>query len=118
MLLLFPISEKSEEHRRSESEQTQSVDPKLYYMKQVVGNACGNNKILYSDVNSTYIFIVYGISLFQHLGTIGILHAVMNSLHRGLSLRPNSFIERMARETTSLNADERADWLGRDEEVI
>lgn len=90
VLLLFPISEASEEHRRLEAEREQLADPKLYYMKQVVGNACG---------------------------TIGILHAVMNSLHRGMVLRAGSFLERMFLETAALSADEKADWLGRDDEL-
>jgi len=88
--MLFPISAASEEHRKSEGKLEQSLSPNLYYMKQVVGNACG---------------------------TVGILHAVLNSLHRGVVLRSGSFLERMHRETVSRSPDERADWLGRDEEL-
>ena len=49
--MLFPISEASEEHRRLEAEREQLADPKLYYMKQVVGNACGNY-IIFTQVYS------------------------------------------------------------------
>ncbi|RYY84695.1 hypothetical protein EON63_08690 [archaeon] len=55
VLLLFPISESSEAHRREEDariqREGQMVSPKVYYMKQTIGNACGTVGLLHSVGN-------------------------------------------------------------------
>jgi len=90
ILLLFPISAASEAHRKEESELRQNVSEKVHYMHQTIGNACG---------------------------TIGILHCIANSLSHGTSISLDGFISRMLQETVAMDADEKAAWLERNEEI-
>ena len=56
MILLFPINEKYEEFRKQEEEEVkakgQEVSPKVYFMKQTIGNACGTVALLHSILNN------------------------------------------------------------------
>lgn len=90
VVMLYPISPNQEAHRNTEAEKEQSVDDKVYYMKQTVGNACG---------------------------TVGILHAIINGLQAGVALLPNSYVSRMMIETATMNSDDRAAWLEKDDEI-
>jgi ubiquitin carboxyl-terminal hydrolase L3 len=93
VLMLFPVNEASEEHRRVEGERIrahgQLVSPNVYFMKQTVGNACG---------------------------TVGILHSLLNSLNK-INVAPNSYIERFLTETVAMSPDERATYLELDDEI-
>jgi len=56
MILLFPINEKYETYRKHEEEEVnikgQEVSPKVYFMKQTIGNACGTVALLHSILNN------------------------------------------------------------------
>jgi len=56
MILLFPISDKYETYRKQEEEELrkngQEVSPKVYFMKQTIGNACGTVALLHSILNN------------------------------------------------------------------
>ncbi|KAJ3314905.1 Ubiquitin carboxyl-terminal hydrolase isozyme L3 [Boothiomyces sp. JEL0838] len=64
LLLLFPITENFKKERRikldSIEKDSQYISPKLYYMKQTIGNACGTiglihtlaNTLEYSDIGN------------------------------------------------------------------
>jgi len=56
MILLFPINEKYETYREQEEEEVnikgQEVSPKVYFMKQTIGNACGTVALLHSILNN------------------------------------------------------------------
>jgi len=56
MILLFPINEKYETYRKQEEEEVnlrgQEVSPKVYFMKQTIGNACGTVALLHSILNN------------------------------------------------------------------
>ena len=56
MILLFPINDKYEAFRRQEEEEVkangQNVSPKVYFMKQTIGNACGTVALLHSIINN------------------------------------------------------------------
>ena len=87
LLLLFPITDKSEEHTKTENEKIQSegqvVSDKVYFMKQIVGNACG---------------------------TVGILHSLANNaetLHLG-----DGYLKTFLEKTAGMSPMERAIFLG------
>ena len=56
MILLFPINEKYETFRRKEEDDLKSkgqeISPKVYFMKQTIGNACGTVALLHSILNN------------------------------------------------------------------
>ena len=56
MILLFPINDKYENYRKQEEEKMknkgQEVSPKVYFMKQTIGNACGTVALLHSILNN------------------------------------------------------------------
>lgn len=92
VLMLFPISEQTEEFRRAEQEritrQGQAISPDVWFVKQTISNACG---------------------------TIGILHAVANN---SSALSPqNSFLRNFLNATRSMSPEERAVSLEKDEEL-
>jgi len=84
VLMLFPVSQASEAHRHAEEasivEKGQVVSPKVYHIKQVIGNACG---------------------------TIGLLHAVSNNEAK-LELAPDKFFSKFISQTRGLDMMERA----------
>jgi len=91
VLLLFPISEQSEQHKREQearvAAQGQEVSPIVYWTKQTVGNACG---------------------------TIGLLHACCNNVS-ALSPQPGSWLDTWLRKTADADPDTRARLLEEDE---
>ena len=88
VLLLFPISEKSEEERL---ETTPSSVPDILYMKQTIGNACG---------------------------TIAVLHALSNlAAKQGSGFEDTSYIRRFLGMTRSLSPSDRGEWLENDSEI-
>jgi len=96
VLLLFPISAASEQHKQEEERRitaqgadAQKVSPKLYYMKQTVGNACG---------------------------TVGLTHAALNLVDQ-LQLKPDSFFAQFLERTKGMTADERAQALDDDQSI-
>lgn len=56
VLLLFPITEEHEEHRRKEIEDASHTPPDysqaIYFLKQTVGNACGSIAVIHSVANN------------------------------------------------------------------
>jgi len=93
VLMLFPVSEASENHRRDEekrlSESSQVVSKSVFYMKQTVGNACG---------------------------TVGLIHACLNNGHK-LTFEPGKFFAKFASQTQCLSAEQRASALEEDIEI-
>lgn len=57
VILLFPTSDKYEEHRNQQEaelkEKGQTVSDKVYYLKQYVQNACGTIALIHSIANNT-----------------------------------------------------------------
>jgi ubiquitin carboxyl-terminal hydrolase L3 len=93
VVMLFPIKPESEEFARTEKENIekngQFVSPNVYYMKQTVGNACG---------------------------TVGILHAIGNARTQ-LSIKPNSYLDRLYKRTGALSPEAIATDLEADTEI-
>ena len=93
VVMLFPIKEKTEEHRLEEQTRIESsgqvVSPNVYYMKQTVGNACG---------------------------TVGILHAVGNA-RSTVSITPDSYLDRLYTRTATMSPDEIAADIEADNEI-
>lgn len=95
VLLLFPVSEKSEHHRLLEDDSIvangQVVSPNVYYMKQTICNACG---------------------------TIGLLHAVGNiyKTHSD-AVEAGSYLAKFFEKTKSMTPDAIAEYLEGDEEI-
>lgn len=87
LMLLFPIKEASEAHKEEEQARIdadgQTLSDKVYFVKQVVGNACG---------------------------TIGLVHAVANNSDR-IKIASDSWFDKLVNETATMNADERAVYL-------
>lgn len=89
ILLLFPISAASERERTSTK--CSGENNGVYFMKQMVGNACG---------------------------TIAVLHAMLNLQETGdLVLQESSYVSRMREATRTLSADARGAWLEKDSEI-
>lgn len=93
ILMLFPLARVEEDHRLQQAEQIeasgQHVSPKVFYMKQTIGNACG---------------------------TIGLLHAVGNARQVVPDLVVSgSHLERLLDTTASLEPDQIAEHLESDE---
>ncbi|XP_070554218.1 ubiquitin carboxyl-terminal hydrolase isozyme L3-like isoform X2 [Ptychodera flava] len=91
LLLLFPINEKYEAYKKEEQEKIekegQSVSPKVYFMKQTIGNACG---------------------------TIGLLHAIANNTD---VITVESYLKTFFDATKDMTPDQRADKLETDESI-
>lgn len=93
VLMLFPISPESEEHRLKEREriaaERQEVSPRVYYMKQTIGNACG---------------------------TVGLLHAVGNiRLTHPDAIAPSSYLDKFYDSTQSLAPKDIAERMEEDD---
>ncbi|EGG19317.1 peptidase C12 family protein [Cavenderia fasciculata] len=86
VLLLFPITSDYEEKRYQQEDEItkngQLVSEKVYFMKQIVGNACG---------------------------TIAIIHSVLNNSN--VIEFKDGFFKNFLQKTSSLNVDERAKAL-------
>jgi ubiquitin carboxyl-terminal hydrolase L3 len=93
VMLLFPISEASEKHKKEiEAKMLSSrglLSPKVYHMKQTVGNACG---------------------------TVGLIHAVLNNADV-LKLDETKFWAKFLKQTKNMNADQRAAALEANTEI-
>lgn len=88
VLLLYPISEKSEVERRSTVTFPESP---MFFMKQTIGNACG---------------------------TIAVLHTLANLYcNKSISLDPSCYILRMLDATWGMDASGRGLWLESDPEI-
>mmetsp|Transcript_22690 Transcript_22690/g.31597 ORF Transcript_22690/g.31597 Transcript_22690/m.31597 type:complete len:240 (-) Transcript_22690:35-754(-) len=87
VLLLFPITEVSEEDDQKQltkiTKEGQSVSDKLWFMKQTIGNACG---------------------------TIGVLHSLANNAEK-FDLKKDAPLSKFLQKTASLSPEERADAL-------
>ena len=94
VLLLFPITDASERARAEEAEAIardgQTVSDRVYFTRQTIGNACG---------------------------TIGVLHAVGNNLHRYESMSSDCYFSDFFAKTKEMDPDERAAYLERDDGI-
>ncbi|KAG8452242.1 hypothetical protein GDO86_004151 [Hymenochirus boettgeri] len=93
ILLLFPVTEKYELFRAEEEQKIKShgqeVNSSVYFMKQTINNACG---------------------------TIGLIHAVANNREK-LRFECDSSLKKFLEESLSMNPDERAKFLEKDENL-
>ncbi|XP_078534396.1 ubiquitin carboxyl-terminal hydrolase isozyme L1 isoform X1 [Lissotriton helveticus] len=85
LLLLFPLTAQHESFREKQATDLSGKEnhPKVYFMKQTVGNSCG---------------------------TIGLIHAVANNRDK-LTLGEGSVLEKFLTETTDLAPEEKAQHL-------
>ena len=102
VVLLFPITEKSELYQKEEREKIESnerenvVSENVYYMKQTVGNACG---------------------------TIGVFHAIMNNREDVLdtssdeTVEKKSYFQTFFEKTKDMTPDERAKFVETDTDL-
>lgn len=93
ILLLFPITEASEkarlEHAATRTNDAASVSPRVWFTRQTIGNACG---------------------------TIGVLHAVANTLNE-YSVADDSWFARFFAATRAMTPTERAAHLEADDSL-
>jgi ubiquitin carboxyl-terminal hydrolase L3 len=93
VLLLFPISENSENHKKEQSEELKSKNvegnSQVYHIKQTVGNACG---------------------------TIGLIHAILNNREK-VSLDKESWFAKFYEETKDLSFADRAEVLCKNDSI-
>ncbi|XP_055373725.1 ubiquitin carboxyl-terminal hydrolase [Condylostylus longicornis] len=65
VILLFPVSEAYEKHRKEQDEEMKKEPPKpvedLFYMKQIIHNACGTIALVHSIANNKDIHLKEGI---------------------------------------------------------
>ncbi|XP_037049589.1 ubiquitin carboxyl-terminal hydrolase-like [Bradysia coprophila] len=65
LILLFPLSEKYEQHRSAEDEKLKANTPvypnDLFYMKQTINNACGTCALIHAVSNNKEIVLKDGI---------------------------------------------------------
>ncbi|CAM9966252.1 unnamed protein product [Phaeothamnion confervicola] len=91
VLMLFPIKESTEVHRKAEAERIKAQGQVVYFMKQTVGNACG---------------------------TVGLLHATFNAALAGkIELEKDSFLSRFLERTRSMAPADIAKALHDDDEI-
>ncbi|EEH60581.1 uncharacterized protein MICPUCDRAFT_13449 [Micromonas pusilla CCMP1545] len=93
VLLLFPITDKSEALSASEAavieQNGQTLSEKVYYMRQTIGNACG---------------------------TIGVLHAVGNNAEK-YAFAPGSYFASFFGKTKGMTPEEKAAYLENDDGI-
>uniref|UniRef100_A0A8C5PSC0 Ubiquitin carboxyl-terminal hydrolase n=1 Tax=Leptobrachium leishanense TaxID=445787 RepID=A0A8C5PSC0_9ANUR len=88
LMLAFPLSEQHEAFReKQKAELKEEYNPKVYFLKQTIGNSCG---------------------------TIGLIHAVANNRDK-LTLAEKSALKEFLDESASLSPDERAKLLEENE---
>jgi len=95
LLLAFPISKASEDHRKEEqkkiSEDGQYINDKLWFIKQKIGNACG---------------------------TIGLLHAILNCFVDGrIKLVEDKFFSNFFTQTKDMDMEARAKALDENKDI-
>ncbi|KAK2498423.1 hypothetical protein MC885_001683 [Smutsia gigantea] len=91
LLLLFPLTAQHENFRKKQIEELkgQEVSPKVYFMKQTIGNACG---------------------------TIGLIHAVANNQDK-LEFEDGSVLKQFLSETEKLSPEDRAKCFEKNEAI-
>eukprot|EP01006_Ploeotia_vitrea_P023219 TRINITY_DN55663_c0_g1_i1.p2 TRINITY_DN55663_c0_g1~~TRINITY_DN55663_c0_g1_i1.p2 ORF type:complete len:258 (+),score=151.39 TRINITY_DN55663_c0_g1_i1:31-774(+) len=92
VLLLFPITEASEKHKEEEEKELadkQEVSKKVYFMKQLVGNACG---------------------------TVGLLHALLNVADK-VEFEKGKFLHSFLEKTKDMSPQERGEALGESDDI-
>jgi ubiquitin carboxyl-terminal hydrolase L3 len=94
--MLFPITADEEEFSLGQQdkleESGQTLSPKVHFIKQTIGNACG---------------------------TIGLLHSIVNahSYHSQHLMKENSYLSNFITSTKSLDPEAIADYLEEDEQL-
>ncbi|KAG8516545.1 Ubiquitin carboxyl-terminal hydrolase isozyme L1 [Galemys pyrenaicus] len=91
LLLLFPLTAQHENFRKKQIEELkgQEVSPKVYFMKQTIGNSCG---------------------------TIGLIHAVANNKDK-LEFEDGSVLKQFLSETEKLSPEDRAKCFEKNEAI-
>ncbi|EDL90040.1 ubiquitin carboxy-terminal hydrolase L1, isoform CRA_d [Rattus norvegicus] len=91
LLLLFPLTAQHENFRKKQIEELkgQEVSPKVYFMKQTIGNSCG---------------------------TIGLIHAVANNQDK-LEFEDGSVLKQFLSETEKLSPEDRAKCFEKNEAI-
>ncbi|KAJ3680572.1 hypothetical protein LUZ60_016850 [Juncus effusus] len=94
VLFLFPYGSQSDDESKAEEQEVKETEKKeinknVYFLKQTVGNACG---------------------------TIGVLHAIGNSLSE-IKLVEESYFDRFYKATANMDPYERAAYLEKDREM-
>lgn len=95
VLMLFPIGEASEqakadqEKQFAEAPEKNPVSEDVYFLKQIIGNACG---------------------------TIGLLHGILNAAD-SLELQKDKFFAKFLQQTKGMGPDERAKALEANEDI-
>ncbi|KAM9342547.1 ubiquitin carboxyl-terminal hydrolase isozyme L3 [Pholidichthys leucotaenia] len=93
VLFLFPVTEKYEKFKEEEDEklkhEEQEISPKVYFMKQTIGNACG---------------------------TIGLIHALANN-QEVLEFEPDSCLKKFIEQTRKMTPEEKGALLEKDESI-
>ncbi|XP_078223453.1 ubiquitin carboxyl-terminal hydrolase isozyme L1 isoform X3 [Callithrix jacchus] len=89
LLLLFPLTAQHENFRKKQIEELkgQEVSPKVYFMKQTIGNSCG---------------------------TIGLIHAVANNQDK-LGFEDGSVLKQFLSETEKMSPEDRAKCFEKNE---
>ncbi|XP_075853873.1 ubiquitin carboxyl-terminal hydrolase isozyme L1 isoform X2 [Microcebus murinus] len=91
LLLLFPLTAQHENFRKKQIEELkgQQVSPKVYFMKQTLGNSCG---------------------------TIGLIHAVANNRDK-LDFEDGSVLKQFLSETEKMSPEDRAKCFEKNEAI-
>ncbi|XP_013373577.1 PREDICTED: ubiquitin carboxyl-terminal hydrolase isozyme L1 isoform X1 [Chinchilla lanigera] len=91
LLLLFPLTAQHENFRKKQIEELkgQAVSPKVYFMKQTIGNSCG---------------------------TIGLIHAVANNRDK-LEFEDGSVLKQFLSETEKMSPEDRAKCFEKNEAI-
>lgn len=91
LLLLFPLTAQHENFRKKQIEELkgQEVSPKVYFMKQTIGNSCG---------------------------TIGLIHAVANNQDK-LGFEDGSVLKQFLSETEKMSPEDRAKCFEKNEAI-
>uniref|UniRef100_A0A8C9QPV9 Ubiquitin carboxyl-terminal hydrolase n=1 Tax=Spermophilus dauricus TaxID=99837 RepID=A0A8C9QPV9_SPEDA len=91
LLLLFPLTAQHENFRKKQIEELkgQEVSPKVYFMKQTIGNSCG---------------------------TIGLIHAVANNQDK-LEFEDGSVLKQFLSETEKMSPEDRAKCFEKNEAI-
>lgn len=92
LVFLFPYSKMiqfREEEREKLEKAPQNISPKVYYMKQLVGNACG---------------------------TVAMVHCIANNKDR-LGVDNNSFFSKFLEKTRQVNPEERGKLFGTEDKL-
>ncbi|XP_053433658.1 ubiquitin carboxyl-terminal hydrolase isozyme L1 isoform X1 [Nycticebus coucang] len=91
LLLLFPLTAQHENFRKKQIEELkgQEVSPKVYFMKQTIGNSCG---------------------------TVGLIHAVANNQDK-LEFEDGSVLKQFLSETEKMSPEDRAKCFEKNEAI-